>query len=110
MCTNYISLSFCPSLCSLLWKLLLAHHWVHLAAVSPHPLSQYVSRSHGRAAVFRYVSGESTSEKGRGQAYRLNANQSGGFSFNTSNLVCRHRDRDKTPLKAGVPTETCEKM
>ncbi|XP_041859947.1 sterile alpha motif domain-containing protein 10 isoform X1 [Melanotaenia boesemani] len=31
---------------------------------SPHPLSQCVSRSHGRAAVFRYVNRESTEERG----------------------------------------------
>lgn len=87
----YPPLPSLPSLCSLLWKLLLAHPWIHLAALSPHPLSQCISRSHGGAAVFRYVSGESMSERGRGQAYRPHANQSGGFSFNTANLVYRQR-------------------
>jgi len=32
---------------------------------SPRPLSQYVSRSHERAAVLRYVNRESTSERGK---------------------------------------------
>lgn len=98
-----------PSLYSLLWKLLLAHPWIHLAAFSlipSRPPSQYVSRSHGRAAVFRYVSGESMSERGEDRPIDDMPNQSGGSSFNTANVVYRHWHRDKAPLKAGIPTVT----
>lgn len=88
---------------SLLWKFLLAHPLDLFGS----PLSQYVSRSCRRAAIFRYVSGETTSERERGRAYRLHANWSGGFSFKHSQSGLRAQRRRQSPLfKAGIPSQT----
>lgn len=90
------------SLHSLLWKFLLAHPWICLAALTLLPCH---NPSLG-AAISRYVSGEPTSERGRGQAYRLHANRSGGFSFSHGQTGLAQRQRQSLLLKAGIPSET----
>ncbi|GLD46223.1 sterile alpha motif domain-containing protein 10 isoform X1, partial [Lates japonicus] len=72
----------------------------------PHPLSQYVSKSHGRAAVFRYVSGESMSERGEDKPID-NMPTSLEDSHSTQPMWFTDTDTEtKPPLKAGVPTVT----